>query len=85
MKASSDINSTLIPTCWGCASWCRHQGAPSAALRSLGRRPRWCLAGDAHAGTGTGLGSAWLPVHSGAAPSAEEAGSPGKRERKKHW
>ena len=67
-------------TCWGCVSWSRHQEAPSAAPRSLERRPEWCLAGGAHVGTGTGLGSAWLPVHSGAAPFAAGGGLPSKRE-----
>ncbi len=82
MYASPDINYTSVQTCWGCVSWCQRQGAPSAAQRSLERRPKWCLAGDARAGTGTELGSAWLPVHSGAAPSAEGAGSPGRKEHK---
>lgn len=77
-----NINYTFILTCWGCVFSCQPQGAPSAAQRSREKRPRWCLAGDARAGKGTGLGSAWLPVHSGAAPSAEGAGLPGK---KRNW
>lgn len=68
-------------TCWGCVSWLQYQEAPSAAQRSLERRPWWCLAGDAHAGTGTGLESAWLPVHSGVAPSAEGVNLPVKIEK----
>ena len=72
---------TFILTCWGCVSWCQLRGAPSAAPRSLARRPWWCSAGDAHAGTGTGPGSAWLPVHSGAAPSGEVASLPGKNKK----
>lgn len=46
------------------------------------KKPWWCSGGCAHAGTGIGLGSAWLPVHSGAAPSVEEAGWPGNRKKK---
>lgn len=44
--------------------------------------PEWCLAGGAHAGTSTELGSAWLPVHSGAAPSVAKGGLPTKKEMK---
>lgn len=44
--------------------------------------PEWCLAGGAHAGTSTELGSAWLPVHSGATPSAAKGGLPDKKEIK---
>lgn len=47
------------------------------------RKPWWCSEGCAHAGTGIGLGSAWLPVHSGAAPSAEEASWPGNRKKRR--
>lgn len=79
--APADINYTVILTCQGCVSWWQHRGAPSAAQTSLERRPWWCSAGDAHAGTGTGLGSAWLPVRSGAVPSAEGASLPGHRRR----
>lgn len=49
---------------------------------SPGRKPWWCSEVCARAGTGIGLGSAWLPVHSGAAPSAVEASWPGNRKEK---
>lgn len=77
----ADINETVLLTLRGCVSWGQPRGAPSAAQTSLERRLRWCSAGDARAGTGTGLGSAWLPVHSGAAPSAEGVSLPGYRKR----
>lgn len=52
-----------------------------------------CLAGGAHAGIGIELGSAWLHVHSGVAPSAEGEGLPGRKKKniyfilicKAHW
>lgn len=69
-------------TSQGCVSCYRLLGAPSAAPMSPERKPWWCSEGCAHAGTGIGLGSAWLPVHSGAAPSAEEASWPGNRKKK---
>lgn len=45
------------------------------------RRPRWCLAGGVHAGTGTGQGSVWLLVRSEAAPSAEGASLPKSKKK----
>lgn len=66
-------------TCWGCVSWRQHQEAPSAAQRSLERKPAWCSAGGARAGTGTGLEFAWPPAHSGATPSAAGEGLPDNR------
>lgn len=65
-------------TCWGCVSWSRRRQAPSAARRSQERKPGWCSAGGAHAERGTGPGSAWLLVHSGATPAAVMAGLPKK-------
>lgn len=67
-------------TCLGCVSWFQALEAPSGAQRSLEKMPEWCLAGGAHAGTSTELGSAWLPVHSGATPSAAKGGLPDKKE-----
>ena len=79
---SAGGNIRYVLTWQGCVSWCQLQGAPSAAPKSPGRKPWWCSEGCAHAGTGIGLGSAWLPGHSGVAPSAEEASWPGRRKEK---
>lgn len=46
------------------------------------RRPGSCSKGDAHVGTSIELESAWLPVHSGAIPSAGVASLPGKSKSK---
>lgn len=50
-----------------------------AALRS--QQVRWCWHPEAavHAGRGTGLGSAWLALHSAAAPAAAGADWPARR------
>lgn len=69
-------------TCWGCVSWCLAQEAPSGAPRSREKRSEWCLAGGARAGRGTELGFAWLPVHSGVAPSAAGEGLPINEKKK---
>lgn len=72
-------------TCWGCVSCCLAQEVPSGAQRSLEKRSGWCLVGGARAGTGIELGSAWLPVHSGVAPSAAREDLPiNKIKQKKH-
>lgn len=49
-----------------------------AALRS--QQVRWCWHPEAavHAGRGTGLGSAWLALHSAAAPAAAGADWPAR-------
>lgn len=84
------LSSCWLATCQGWAFCSPSREAPSTARRSPVRRPGWCSAGGAHAGTDTGPGSALLPEHSGAAPSARGAGSPksmNKKNRKGecHW
>ena len=71
------VKGTAVLTCLEFAS-SRFRSHREAALRS--QQVRWCWHPEAavRAGRGTGLGSAWLALHSAAAPAAAGADWPAR-------